>query len=123
MLPRKHRLTKSVDFRRVHAEGHCWSNRMLVLCKRPNGLPASRFGFSVSRRIGEAVRRNRVKRMLREVVRLHTDLISPGWDVVLIARRGIDGADYSAVEDSVTYLLGSAELFGSTPGAATDEGD
>ena len=64
-----------------------------------------------------------MKRMLREAVRLHTDLIPPGWDVVLIARRGIDGADYLAVEDSVTYLLGSAGLFGSTPGAATDEGD
>lgn len=123
MLPKKHRLTRSVDFHTVHAEGRCWSNRMLVLCKCPNGLPTSRFGFSVSKRIGKAVYRNRVKRRLREGVRLRCDLISPGWDVVLVARKGIIGVGYGAVEDSMTYLLGVAGLFRPAVDAAIGEGE
>ena len=55
--------------------------------------------------------RNRVRRLMREAVRLQWDLVSPGWDVVLIARAGIVGADYWAVEHSVTHLLGLAGLF------------
>jgi ribonuclease P protein component len=99
-----------VDFQRVHAVGRSWSDRRLVLCALPNDLPNSRFGFSVSRRIGKAVVRNRTKRLLRAVVRVHCDLIAPGWDVVFIARRGIVGADYCAIKDSVQHLLTLAHL-------------
>ena len=83
---------------------------MLVLCRHPNGLQTSRFGFSVSRRRGKAVVRNRIKRLMREAIRLRCVLVSPGWDIVLIARAGIAGADYGAVERSVTHLLSLARL-------------
>lgn len=82
----------------------------MVLRAASNDLPYSRFGFSVSRHIGKAVVRNRIKRLMREAVRLQYDLISPGWDVVLIARKGIAGLDYWAVARSVTQLLRSAGL-------------
>ncbi len=110
MLPKRYRLTSSADFQRIHAEGRCWSNRIMVLCKRPNGLEMSRFGFSVSRRIGNAVVRNRSKRLLREATRPVCDLVAPGWDIVIIARAGLLGADLAGIEDTMASLLGLARL-------------
>ncbi|MBC7234902.1 MAG: ribonuclease P protein component [Chloroflexi bacterium] len=103
-------MRSSADFRRVREEGRCWSNRQLVLCVVCNHLDWSRFGFSVSRRIGHAVTRNRLKRLLRHVVRAHLDSVLPGWDVVIIARRGVIGADYRALERAIVHLLGKAHL-------------
>jgi ribonuclease P protein component len=124
VLPRKNRLTRSSDFQRVRSQGRSWSDRLLVLLCAPNSLEVTRFGFSVSRRIGGAVVRNRIRRLMREAVRLQHDLIAPGWDVVFIARRGISGADYWAVEESVTRLLRLARLYRSpertSPGTEGD---
>jgi ribonuclease P protein component len=90
---------------------------MAVLCRDPNALPTIRIGFSVSRRIGGAVVRNRVRRLMREAVRAHYALLSPGWDVVFIARKGILGADYRAVEMALLQLLRTAHLLRAPEGA------
>jgi ribonuclease P protein component len=83
---------------------------LVVLCALPNELPHSRFGFSVSRRIGSAVQRNRVKRRLREVIRLMQPHIQPGWDMVFIARSPITQADYHEIEAACARLLQRAQL-------------
>jgi ribonuclease P protein component len=105
VLPKDCRLTRSADFARVYAQGKSWANRTLVLYRAPNALPHSRFGFSVSRRIGKAVVRNRTKRRIREVVRLMGDLIAPGWDIVIIARQSIVDAEHAAIEQSLQHVL------------------
>ncbi len=90
----------------------------MVVCKRANELSTSRFGFSVSKRVGKATTRNRVKRRMREAVRMHSELLVPGWDVVFIARPRIGRASYGDIESSVEHLLDKAGLLGpieSTP--------
>lgn len=82
---------------------------MLVLKAMVNGLEFSRFGFIISKRIDKrAVTRNRMKRLMREVVRLNS--IEPGWDVVVIARKGSVKMPYRDVEQAMLGLLRRAKL-------------
>ncbi|MCD6290894.1 MAG: ribonuclease P protein component [Anaerolineae bacterium] len=109
-MKRRYRLTDRDRFWQVRREGRSWVHPLVVLCVLPNGLSYSRFGFAVSRRIGSAVRRNRVKRRLREAVRSMQPQIQPGWDIVFIARPPIAEADYRQVVAACARLLRRAHL-------------
>jgi ribonuclease P protein component len=101
-------LTRKAQYALVYDEGASWSDRIMVLRVVPNGLNISRYGFTVSRRVGKAVVRNRVKRLLREILR-HTPL-KVGWDMVFIARIPAAKGKYAELERSVSTLLRRAGL-------------
>ena len=94
---------------------------MIVMKAIPNGLSLSRYGFSVTKKVGNAVQRNHLKRQLREIMRLKS--IKPGWDIVLIARSMAATADYYQLENTVTKLLIQARLLEATSEAANSRFD
>ncbi len=101
-------LTKPRQYASVYGEGSSWASRVVVIKVLPNGLALSRYGLSVSRRVGKAVTRNRLKRLLREILRA-TPLRS-GWDIVLIVRPAAATADYASLKGAVEGLLSRAHL-------------
>ena len=77
-------LRKSRQYALVYNDGRSWANKLVVMKVVPNSLDFARYGISVSRRVGNAVIRNRLKRRLREILRLTP--LEPGWDIIFIAR-------------------------------------
>ena len=104
----KDRLTKPEEFTAVYNHSNSYTDRLLVLRVMPNQIEYSRYGISVSKRVGKAVVRNRVKRLLREILR-STPLI-PGWDIVLIARGPSAESDYQQIQRSVMNLVSRAHI-------------
>ena len=123
MMKRRHRVRSSKRFAEIRQQGRSAANELLVLYALPNDLEFSRFGFSVSGRIGNAVIRNRVKRRLREAVRLQMDQIATGWDMIWIARRPIIKANYHEMFDASARLLRRARLLAAAPVANDSPGD
>ena len=104
----KNYLTKPEQFALVYNKGNSWVNSLLVMKAMPNGLSFSRYGLSVGRRLGGAVVRNRVKRMLREILRLTP--LQAGWDIVFIGRPTAANIDFASLKKSVLNLLSRAQL-------------
>jgi ribonuclease P protein component len=109
-MERKYHLRLNTDFQRVRQKGKSWANHLIVLYALPNDLEFSRFGFAVSKRIGKAVVRNRVRRRMREAVRLRRASIASGWDIVFIARSSLVGAAHAEISHAVEDLVKRAHL-------------
>lgn len=106
----RYRVRANERFQEIRKQGEAYHDGLLVMCVLANGLPYSRFGFSVSNRIGGAVVRNRIKRRLREAIRLRMEEIKPGWDIVFIAKHPIRRADYHQMDAACARLLRRAHL-------------
>ncbi len=92
----------------VYRSGKAWVNNLIVMKALPNECEFSRYGFSVTKNIGKAVVRNRIRRLLREISRITP--VKPGWDIVFIARPAAVTADYHELRKSVETLLLRAHL-------------
>jgi len=109
------RLRKRAEFAAVYASGRSWANRLLVLKARPNGLSYSRLGYAIGARVGNAVRRNRVRRQLRETVRRLC--VRPGWDAVVTARAEAAEAEPRSLRAALEELFRRAKLLEDATGS------
>jgi ribonuclease P protein component len=104
-LPRALRLLRRAEYDAVYSEGRRRSGREFSVFVRPNGLAFSRFGWSVKKALGNAVQRNRMRRRLREIVRLHRGEVAPGWDIVIHPRGSVATSRFARLAEELLGLL------------------
>ena len=102
------RLRRKPDFAAVQRGGLRWSNHLFTLRALPNDSDTARFGFIVSKRVGNAVVRNRVRRRLREIAR--AEEVPGGWDLLIIARAKSADASFPSLRDAYRGLLRRGRL-------------
>lgn len=113
-MNKKYRLRKNEDFQKVFQQGYSFANRQFVVYYRPlNGLDHCRIGISVSKKLGNAVIRNRMKRLIREAIRSKLHGISTHADIVIIARKPAVDMDFHQINRSLNHVLHKAGLISS----------
>lgn len=105
------RLTRREDFNKVYRYGKSAANQQFVVYSLPNPrIERFRMGVSVSKKLGSAVVRNRIRRMVKEIVRLQAEKIRSHYDFVIIARKPVAELDYKQMEKSLLHALKRAQL-------------
>ena len=97
-MDRQCTLKKNSGFRRLYSSGKSAVNSYVVVYCRRNREKTNRLGYTVSTKLGHAVTRNRIRRRLREIYRLNSHRLKPGYDIVVVARSRCVGAEYKKLE-------------------------
>jgi ribonuclease P protein component len=100
------RLVRRSDFERLSKDGHRIDSDYFVILYRRNGLGRMRLGVTVSKRVGGAVIRNRLKRLVREHYRQHKGLFSDSYDVNVIAKRGSSDLPPRRIREALDAIVG-----------------
>jgi ribonuclease P protein component len=98
------RLRQRRDFLRVQATGRRLKTLHFSLCLAPGATERPRLGLVVGRRLGKAVRRNRIKRLLREFFRRHKNMLQL-HDIIIIAKKGAGALDYHQVQEELSRVM------------------
>jgi len=109
------RLVRRSEFDAVYRNGRRRSSRQFTIFFAPNGREESRFGMSVGRALGGAVVRNRIRRRVREILRLSRRAIPAGWDIVVHPRGEAARAGFAELQGELVELLGNSIPSDSVP--------
>jgi len=104
-MNRRYRLSSSKDFKRVRRTGKSYAHPFAVLIVDRNQGQKIRIGVAAGKSVGNAVQRNRAKRLLRESIRRRLPDLKQGFDIILLARRRTIQADWNELSQTVDELL------------------
>ena len=109
-LPRSSRIRQNRDYRRIYRQGKRFSNRAGLFYLVKSRKSDVRIGFVATKKIGHAFARNRAKRLMKEVYRLHRHELSPHHEAILLASPFLTGASYREAEKAILALWRKAGI-------------
>ena len=104
-FPKTNRLLNRKDFVNLNKSGKRYHTAHFTLIFKQNGLDDTRLGITVSKKIGNAVKRNRVKRLIREFFRLHKKFFPQRYDIVIVAKMGASDLDFSKIKEELGEII------------------
>ncbi len=111
MLKKINRLKKRYQFNYVYRAGEHFSGKTVVLYATPSKTKSIKVGFAVTKKIGHAVVRNKVRRRLREIVQKYLPNLKQNYNIIIVARENILDFSFSQIENDFVKLICKAELF------------
>jgi len=104
-FPKSARVLNRADYVNINRSGRRIHSRHFTIILKPNGLGITRLGFMISKKTGNAVKRNRVKRLIRELFRLNTSRFPQGYDIVIAAKRGASDLDLRKIKAEIGEII------------------
>ena len=99
------KLGKNPEFQKVYKQGRSKANKYLVMYVKTGESGPSRYGFSVSKKVGNSVVRHHITRLLRESVRKNDALVKEGNRIIIVARKDVKNKNFNEVDGAVFHLL------------------
>ena len=104
-------LKKNNEFVRIYKSGRFFAGKYIIIYARKNRSGLNRLGITVGKKIGKSVKRNRVKRLIRESYRFYEDFIPPGLDIIFVARNIEKEYGYAEIRREMKFLLKKVQAF------------
>lgn len=100
-----YRLRSNMEFKKVYSGGKNYWNRNLVLYVKKNDIGNTRVGYSITKKIGNAVTRNKIRRRMKEIYRLNFNGVKDNYDLILIPKKNIVDISYKELENAMLHIL------------------
>ena len=110
-MKKRFRVKKEKDFNAIFKEGESFANRKFVIYRLENNEQHFRVGLSVSKKLGNAVTRNQIKRRIRHILIEHKNQLVENVDFVVIARKGVEILDYAEMEKNLLHVLKLSKIY------------
>ena len=110
-MKKRFRVKKEKDFNAIFKEGKSFANRKFVIYRLENNEQHFRVGLSVSKKLGNAVTRNQIKRRIRHILIEHKNQLVENVDFVVIARKGVEILDYAEMEKNLLHVLKLSKIY------------
>lgn len=105
-----YRLRNNMEFKKVYKGGKNYWNRNLILYVRKNNTENSRVGYSITKKIGNSVVRNKVRRRMKEIYRLNFNNVKDGYDLIFIPKRNVVDISYKEIESAMLHILSLSKV-------------
>ena len=110
-MKKRFRVKKEKDFNAIFKEGESFANRKFVIYRLENNEQHFRVGLSVSKKLGNAVMRNQIKRRIRHILIEHKNQLVENVDFVVIARKGVEILDYAEMGKNLLHVLKLSKIY------------